>query len=92
MNRSVSYLQVLKTEEILHAIKHPCPLIYGIVAVLGVTPCLGFACIRLPLSPPEFAIGAPLREALHASGATCEAARSLCKRPRQCSCLSSLLD
>lgn len=49
---------VLKTQEIVVALKHPGPLIYGMVAVLGITPCLGFACIRLPLSPPEFAIGA----------------------------------
>jgi len=48
---------VLKTEEILFAIKHPLPLIYGLVAILGVTPCLAFATIRLPLQPPEFVIG-----------------------------------
>jgi hypothetical protein len=43
----------------IRSFRHPGPLIYGIVAVLGITPCLGFACIRLPLSPQEFAIGAP---------------------------------
>ena len=50
----------LKTEDILVAIKKPGPLCYGIIAILGITPCLGFATIRLPLSPPEFAIGAGL--------------------------------
>ncbi len=47
----------LKTEEILFAIKHPGPLIYGLVAILGVTPCLAFVTIRLPLQPAEFVIG-----------------------------------
>lgn len=47
----------LKTEEILFAIKHPGPLIYGLIAILGVTPCLGFVTIRLPLQPAEFVIG-----------------------------------
>ena len=49
----------LKTEEIMYAIKHPAPLIYGLVAILGVTPCLAFVTIRLPLHPSEFVIGAP---------------------------------
>lgn len=49
----------LKTEEIAFAIKHPGPLIYGLVAILGVTPCLGFVTIRLPLHPTEFVIGTP---------------------------------
>ncbi len=48
----------LKTEEITYAIKHPAPLIYGLVAILGVTPCLAFVTIRLPLHPAEFVIGA----------------------------------
>lgn len=47
----------LKTEEILFAIKHPGPLIYGLIAILGVTPCLGFVTIRIPLQPAEFVIG-----------------------------------
>ena len=57
---------VLKTSEIVIALKHPGPLIYGMVAVLGITPCMGFACIRLPLSPSEFAIGARPLEHLRA--------------------------
>jgi sodium/bile acid cotransporter 7 len=47
----------LKTEEMMVAIKYPRPLIYSIVAILGVTPCIGFATIHLPLSPSEFPIG-----------------------------------
>ena len=30
---------------------------YGVVAILGVTPCLGFALRALPLTPPDFAAG-----------------------------------
>ena len=48
---------VLKTEELLAAIKHPLPLLYGLVAILGVTPMLGFATIHIPFQPREFAIG-----------------------------------
>ncbi len=32
-------------------------LIYGLVAILAFTPCLGFAAKRLNLTPPEFNIG-----------------------------------
>ena len=32
------------------------PLV-GLVAILGVTPCLGFAVLRLPLRPHDFAVG-----------------------------------
>ncbi len=48
---------VLKTEELLAAIKHPLPLLYGLVAILGITPMLGFATIHIPFQPREFAIG-----------------------------------
>jgi sodium/bile acid cotransporter 7 len=48
---------VLKTEELYAAIRHPWPLLYGLVAILGITPMLGFATIHLPLQPAEFAIG-----------------------------------
>lgn len=50
---------VLKTEELLAAIKHPFPLLYGLVAILGITPMMGFATIHIPFQPPEFAVGAP---------------------------------
>ena len=50
---------VLKTEELLAAIKHPFPLLYGLVAILAVTPMIGFATIRIPFQPPEFAVGEP---------------------------------
>lgn len=49
---------VLKTEELVNAIHHPGPLLWGLVAILGITPCVGFITIRLPLTPPEFAVGA----------------------------------
>lgn len=48
---------VLKTEELLAAIKHPMPLLYGLVAILGITPMMGFATIHIPFQPREFAIG-----------------------------------
>ncbi|CAK0786867.1 hypothetical protein CVIRNUC_010081 [Coccomyxa viridis] len=48
---------VLKTEELLAAIKHPFPLLYGLVAILGMTPMIGFATIHIPFQPPEFAVG-----------------------------------
>ena len=50
---------VLKTEELLAAIKHPFPLLYGLVAILGMTPMIGFATIHIPFQPPEFAVGEP---------------------------------
>ncbi len=49
---------VLKTEELLAAVRHPFPLLYGLVAILGITPMLGFATIHIPFHPREFAIGA----------------------------------
>lgn len=48
---------VLKTEELLAAFKRPFPLLYGLVAILGLTPMLGFATIKIPFQPPEFAVG-----------------------------------
>jgi sodium/bile acid cotransporter 7 len=30
---------------------------FGLLAILGATPCLGFAALRLPLRPHEFAVG-----------------------------------
>jgi len=48
---------VLKTEELLAAVRHPFPLLYGLVAILGITPMLGFATIHIPFHPREFAIG-----------------------------------
>ena len=66
---------VLKTEELLAAIKHPFPLLYGLVAILGMTPMIGFATIHIPFQPPEFAVGEPLshqrRHALLVSLSNC---------------------
>jgi sodium/bile acid cotransporter 7 len=35
-------------------------LLYGLVAILGITPCLGFGMLALPFQPPEFATGLAL--------------------------------
>lgn len=48
---------VLKTDDLKKAIKAPLGIIYGFVAILLITPCLGFALRELPLTPPEFAVG-----------------------------------
>ncbi|KAI7843756.1 hypothetical protein COHA_002654 [Chlorella ohadii] len=48
---------VLKTEDLKQAITHWKGIVYGFLAILAVTPCLGFALRALPLTPPEFAIG-----------------------------------
>eukprot|EP00210_Caulerpa_lentillifera_P007971 g7610.t1 len=47
----------LKTEDVLAALSAFPGLIYGLVAILFLTPCLGFILIRLPLNPDEFTIG-----------------------------------
>ncbi|EIE20487.1 hypothetical protein COCSUDRAFT_43922 [Coccomyxa subellipsoidea C-169] len=47
----------LRTKEIKTAFKQWPGLIYGLVAILAFTPCLGFAAKRLNLTPPEFNIG-----------------------------------
>ncbi len=49
---------VLRTEDIKKALSYWPGIVYGFIAILGITPCLGFALRELPLSPPEFAIGA----------------------------------
>ncbi|KAG5190133.1 cysteine proteinase cathepsin F [Tribonema minus] len=49
----------LKTDDIRMAISKQgrAGTIYGIIAILGITPILGFLTIRLPLAQPEFAYG-----------------------------------
>jgi ACR3 family arsenite efflux pump ArsB len=41
-------------------LKHWVGLLYGLVAILGITPCLGFGVLALPFQPPEFATGLAL--------------------------------
>lgn len=50
--------QVLKTDDIKRAARHWLGALYGFLSILLITPCLGFALRELPLSPPEFAVGA----------------------------------
>lgn len=50
---------VLKTDELKAALRHRLGVIYGFIAVLGITPCLGFAYREIPLTPSAFAAGAP---------------------------------
>ncbi|KAK9917371.1 hypothetical protein WJX75_003627 [Coccomyxa subellipsoidea] len=47
----------LRTKEINTAFKQWPGLVYGLVAILAFTPCLGFAAKRLNLTPSEFNIG-----------------------------------
>jgi SBF-like CPA transporter family (DUF4137) len=49
----------LKTDDIKQAAtkKGRAGTIYGLLAILGITPLLGFGVIRLPLAEPEFAYG-----------------------------------
>ena len=50
---------VLKTEELLAAIKHPIPLLYGLVAILGITPMMGFATIHIPFNLESLRLVSP---------------------------------
>ncbi|KAL4419051.1 hypothetical protein ABPG77_010330, partial [Micractinium sp. CCAP 211/92] len=51
---------VLKTEDIKAALKHKLGVAYGLISILFVTPCLGFAFRAIPLVPGEFAAGLTL--------------------------------
>lgn len=48
----------LRTDDIKKAARHWLGGAYGFLSILLITPCLGFALRELPLTPPEFAIGA----------------------------------
>lgn len=50
----------LKTDAVIKALKQPAGLMYSWLLILLVTPCLGFAAVRLPLQPREFAYGLAL--------------------------------
>jgi predicted Na+-dependent transporter len=47
----------LDTKEAVDAFKAPKALIYGLIAILGITPMLGFAILEIPFSEPAFATG-----------------------------------
>jgi sodium/bile acid cotransporter 7 len=47
----------LNTSDMMKALRSWPGVLYGLVAILGITPCLGFAMRALPLDPPEFAAG-----------------------------------
>ncbi|EFN59401.1 hypothetical protein CHLNCDRAFT_49947 [Chlorella variabilis] len=51
---------VLKTDDLAAAIKHKLGVTYGLISILFVTPCLGFALREIPLNPPEFSAGLAL--------------------------------
>ena len=47
----------LNTKDMGKALRHWPGVVWGIVAILAVTPCLGFALRAVPLVPSEFAAG-----------------------------------
>eukprot|EP00892_Ulva_mutabilis_P004030 jgi/Ulvmu1/199/UM001_0203.1 len=47
----------LKTQDAIDALKAPAGLIYGLIAVLGLTPLLGFAMLQIPFDNKAFATG-----------------------------------
>ena len=47
----------LDTKEIGRALKEWPGVVWGFITILGITPCLGFALIAIPFTPPEFAAG-----------------------------------
>jgi sodium/bile acid cotransporter 7 len=47
----------LKTDEALKSLRHPYGLVYGLLAILIITPMMGFAVVRIPFSEKEFARG-----------------------------------
>lgn len=48
---------LLQRGEMLTAVRSTEALAYGLVAILAATPMLAFAVLRLPLQPPEMALG-----------------------------------
>ncbi|GMH34803.1 hypothetical protein BSKO_02664 [Bryopsis sp. KO-2023] len=47
----------LKTTDIMAALKSYVGFVYGVIMILIITPCLGFALVKIPFSTPEFATG-----------------------------------
>ena len=48
---------VLKTEDLKKALAHKLGVVYGFLAIILVTPMLGFLFNQIPLQPKEFAVG-----------------------------------
>ncbi len=47
----------LRSDDFRAMLRHWVGVLFGFVAILVITPCLGFGLVRLPLQPPEFAVG-----------------------------------
>lgn len=47
----------LRTTEFRDTLRRWPAVVYGLVAILAITPCLGFATVRIAFTPSEFAIG-----------------------------------
>ena len=47
----------LKTDDAVQSLKHPRGLVYGLVAILALTPMFGFAVQNIPFSEAAFATG-----------------------------------
>lgn len=47
----------LNTKEAVEALKAPKALIYGLIAILGITPMLGFVMLKIPFSEKAFSTG-----------------------------------
>ena len=52
---------VLKTEDLKKALAHKLGVVYGFLAIILVTPMLGYLFNQIPLQPKEFAVGRCLR-------------------------------
>ncbi|KAF6235189.1 SBF-like CPA transporter family-domain-containing protein [Scenedesmus sp. NREL 46B-D3] len=50
----------LKSDDFRALMRHWVGVLYGLAAILAITPCLGFGMLALPLQPPEFATGLAL--------------------------------
>uniref|UniRef100_A0A383W7R8 Uncharacterized protein n=1 Tax=Tetradesmus obliquus TaxID=3088 RepID=A0A383W7R8_TETOB len=50
----------LKSDDFRALLKHWVGVLYGLIAILAITPCLGFAMLAIPFQPPEFATGLAL--------------------------------
>jgi solute carrier family 10 (sodium/bile acid cotransporter), member 7 len=47
----------LKTDDVVRSLKNPKGLAYGLAAILGLTPLLGFVALRIPFREDAFASG-----------------------------------
>eukprot|EP00878_Enallax_costatus_P042518 GHUV01049905.1.p1 GENE.GHUV01049905.1~~GHUV01049905.1.p1 ORF type:complete len:333 (+),score=70.69 GHUV01049905.1:307-1305(+) len=51
---------ILKSDDFRALLRHWMALVYGLVAILAVTPCFGFIILRIPFQPAEFGTGLTL--------------------------------